>query len=61
MTDRQFQDLMYQLSEIKQLLVKQNDILEKQQPTNTSTKITVVGNKTQQNTKGLNSTEDFYL
>jgi hypothetical protein len=60
MTDRQFQDLMYQLSEIKQLLVKQNDILEKQQP-NTQTKITVVGNKATQNNAGIDNKEDFYL
>jgi hypothetical protein len=60
MTDRQFQDLMYRLSEIKQLLVKQNDILEKQQP-NTQTKITVVGNKATQNNAGIDNKEDFYL
>jgi hypothetical protein len=60
MTDRQFQDLMYRLSELKQLLVKQNDILEKQQP-NTQTKITVVGNKATQNNAGIDNKEDFYL
>jgi hypothetical protein len=60
MTDRQFQDLMYRLSELKQLLVKQNDILEKQQP-NTQTKITVVGNKGTQNNAGIDNKEDFYL
>ncbi len=60
MTDRQFQDLMYRLSELKQLLVKQNDILEKQQP-NTQTKITVVGNKATQNNAGIDNKEDFSL
>ena len=52
MTDEQFQILMEMLNEIKELL-QQN-----QQP---QTKITVVGNKVQQNTKGLKSDEDFTL
>jgi hypothetical protein len=52
MTDEQFQILIEMLNEIKELL--QQD----QQP---QTKITVVGNKTQTNTKGLQNTEDFTL
>jgi hypothetical protein len=54
MTDMQFQTLMEMLNEIKELL-QQN-----QQP-QTQTKITVVGNKPQTNTKGINSKEDFTL
>lgn len=55
MTNEQFQILMEMLNEIKELLQ------QTQQP---QTKITVVGNKTQNNTKipkGLNTTEDFSL
>jgi hypothetical protein len=52
MSDEQFQILMEMLNEIKKLL-QQN-----QQP---QTKITVVGNKTQTNTKGLQNNEDFTL
>ena len=55
MNDIQFQTLMEMLNEIKELL-QQN-----QQP---QTKITVVGNKPQNNTKipkGLNTKEDFSL
>lgn len=48
------------LKEIRDLLKIQNELLEKQQA-NPSTKITVVGNQTAPNTKGLNTTEDFYL
>lgn len=48
------------LKEIRDLLKIQNELLEKQQA-NPSTKITVVGNQTAQSTKGLNTTEDFYL
>ena len=44
MTDEQFQTLMEMLNEIKELLQ------QSQQP---QTKITVVGNKVQSNTKGL--------
>jgi hypothetical protein len=54
MTDIQFQILMEMLNEIKELLQ------QSQQP-QSQTKITVVGNKTQTNTKGLNSKEDFTL
>jgi hypothetical protein len=52
-------DMLVVLNEIKELLKKQNEILEQQnQP---QTKITVVGNKVQPNTKGLQSNEDFVL
>jgi hypothetical protein len=50
----QFDELMKVLNEIKTLLEQQ----QTQQP---QTKITVVGNKTQTNTKGLQSNEDFTL
>jgi hypothetical protein len=50
-------DILTILHEIRDLLKKQNEILEKQQP---QTKITVVGNKTQ-TPKGLKSDEDFSL
>ena len=55
MTDEQFQTLMEMLNEIKELLQ------QSQQP---QTKITVVGNKTQNNTKipkGMQTNEDFTL
>ena len=52
MTDEQFQTLMEMLNEIKELLQ------QSQQP---QTKITVVGNKVQSNTKGLQNTQDFTL
>lgn len=52
-------DMLVVLNEIRDLLKKQNEILEQQhQP---QTKITVVGNKAQPNTKGLQSNEDFSL
>jgi hypothetical protein len=51
-------DILNILHEIRDLLKKQNELLENnQQP---QTKITVVGNKTQ-NAKGLKSNEDFTL
>ncbi len=53
-------DILYTLHEIRDLLKKQNELLEKQQQP--QTKITVVGNKAQANTpKGLKSDEDFTL
>ena len=55
MTDEQFQTLMEMLNEIKELLQ------QSQQP---QTKITVVGNKPQTNTKipkGMQTNEDFTL
>jgi hypothetical protein len=52
MDNTQFQTLMEMLNEIKELL-QQN-----QQP---QTKITVVGNKVQRNTKGIKNDEDFTL
>ena len=52
-------DMLVVLHEIRDLLKKQNEILEQnQQP---QTKITVVGNKVQQNTKGLKNDDDFTL
>jgi len=52
-------DMLVVLNEIRDLLKKQNEILEQQnQP---QTKITVVGNKVQPNTKRLQSNEDFIL
>ena len=52
-------DMLVVLHEIRDLLKKQNELLEQnQQP---QTKITVVGNKVQQNTKGLQNNEDFVL
>ena len=52
-------DMLVVLTEIRELLKKQNEILEQQhQP---QTKITVVGNKVQSNTKGLQNNEDFVL
>ena len=48
-----------QFTIIKTLLEEIRDLLkETQQP---QTKITVVGNKVQSNTKGLQNTEDFTL
>lgn len=55
-------DMLVVLHEIRDLLKKQNEILEQnQQP---QTKITVVGNKPQNNTKipkGMQTNEDFTL
>lgn len=54
-------DMLVTLHEIRDLLKKQNELLEKQQP-QTQTKITVVGNKAQtQIPKGLKNDEDFTL
>jgi len=54
-------DILVTLHEIRDLLKKQNEILEKQQ-SNSQTKITVVGNKVQnQIPKGLKNDEDFTL
>ncbi len=52
MTTEQFQQIMEVLKDIKELLKDKNQ---------TQTKITVVGNKPQTNTKGINSKEDFTL
>ena len=54
-------DILVTLHEIRDLLKKQNELLEKQQTQQPQTKITVVGNKVQQNTKGLKNDEDFTL
>ena len=53
-------DILVTLCEIRDLLKKQNEILENQQ-SQSQTKITVVGNKVNPNTKGLKSKEDFTL
>ncbi len=53
-------DILVTLHEIRDLLKKQNEILEKQQQP--QTKITVVGNKAQTAVpKGLKSDENFTL
>ncbi len=52
MTSEQFEQVMEVLKEIKEILQEQK------QP---QTKITVVGNKVQNNTKGLKNDEDFTL
>ena len=55
-------DILATLHEIKDLLKKQNEILEKQQQQQPQTKITVVGNKAQSRPpKGLKSDEQFTL
>lgn len=53
-------DILVTLHEIRDLLKKQNKLLENQQQ-NTQTKITVVGTSGTANTKGLKSDEDFSL
>jgi hypothetical protein len=53
-------DILVTLHQIRDLLKKQNEILEKQQKQQPQTKITVVGNKSQSN-KGLKNNEDFTL
>lgn len=53
-------DILVTLHEIRDLLKKQNEILQNQQ-SNTATKITVVGTSGTTNTKGLKSDEDFSL
>jgi hypothetical protein len=53
-------DILVTLHEIRDLLKKQNELLEIQQ-TNPQTKITVVGNKATQTNANLNNTEDFFL
>lgn len=55
-------DMLNVLNEIRDLLKKQNELLETLQP-QSQTKITVVGNKPQSNSvpkaKGFNPTDDF--
>ena len=55
-------DILSTLHEIRDLLKKQNELLEKQQnqQTQPQTKITVVGNKTQ-SVKGIDNNEQFTL
>jgi hypothetical protein len=52
-------DILNMLIQIRDLLKKQNELLENNQQA--QTKITVVGNKANPNTKGLKSDEDFSL
>ena len=54
-------DMLVVLNEIRELLKKQNELLENLQSNQPQTKITVVGNKVQSNTKGLQNTQDFTL
>jgi len=55
-------DILATLHEIKNLLKKQNELLEGLQINQPQTKITVVGNKHQTKIpKGLKSDEDFSL
>ena len=64
MTPEQSYTVVSLLHDIKKLLEKQNELLDTvltNGTTTTQTKITVVGNKTTTNTKGLNNTDDFTL
>lgn len=60
MIQKETNELLQLLREIKLLLEKQNEIIENQQAT-TGTKITVVGTSGTTSTKGLKSDEDFSL
>lgn len=53
-------DILVTLHEIRDILKKQNELLENLQTQQPQTKITVVGNKSQIN-KRLKSNEDFTL
>jgi hypothetical protein len=64
MVQKETNELLGLLNDIKKLLEKQTELLEKNLnngTTNTQTKITVVGNKATQSNPGLNSKEDFIL
>lgn len=61
MIQKETNELLELLREIKHLLEQQNEILEKLDNNSTQTKITVVGNKATQSNTGLNSKEDFTL
>lgn len=64
MTPQESYSVISLLNDIKKLLEKQNELLDTvltNGTTTTQTKITVVGNKTTTNTKGLNNTDDFTL
>lgn len=61
MVQKETNELLELLREIKTLIEKQNEILEKLDNNSTQTKITVVGNKATQSNTGLNSKEDFTL
>ena len=60
MIQKETNELLQLLREIKLLLEKQNEIIENQQ-SSSATKITVVGTSGTTSTKGLKSDEDFSL
>ena len=60
MTPEQSYSVVSLLNDIKKLLEKQNDLIEKMS-TNGQTKITVVGTSGTTTNKGLKSDEDFAL
>ena len=60
MTPEQSYSVVSLLNDIKKLLEKQNDLIEKMS-TNGQTKITVVGTSGTTTAKGIKSDEDFAL
>ena len=60
MTPEQSYSVVSLLNDIKKLLEKQNDLIEKMS-TNGQTKITVVGTSGTTTAKGIKSDEDFSL
>ena len=67
MINERLDNIISVLDEIKELVDKMNGSLDKMNEalqsgnSNAQTKITVVGNKANPNTKGLKSNEDFIL
>jgi len=61
MIQKETNEMLQLLREIKELLEKQNELISNLANNSTQTKITVVGNKATQSNTGLNSNEDFYL
>jgi len=61
MIQKETNELLELLREIKTLLEKQSELLTNLTNNSTQTKITVVGNKATQSNTGLNSKEDFSL